>query len=358
MQGRSKMRVLVVGPHWFGGWTESVGYALKQLDCQVEVFYYNKTMTREAAKGISSLFGIAPTLFFRQLFWVMLMGREIDRHLVKSAIKFQPDLILVLKGEIILPKTLRKLKKISNNPAVVNWWVDNPILQDDKNKWLIYPHCVPHYDHIFIFDRSYFKPLKELRAKKVLFLPCAADPAKYHPENLSRHQKSRLSCNICFIASYYNIRGELISPFLSIPGLAIWGGGWSEFLKSKGIKNKNSIVRGEYLPVEDVNRAYQAAQFVLNSHHSQSKRSGLNSRAFEILASGGAQLVDYIPEMEDLLKPGEDVIVYRTPEEGAFLARELIKDLATRDKIARSGHERVMAEHTYMHRMQTILKSI
>jgi spore maturation protein CgeB len=366
---KTRPRVLLVGPHWFGGLTESVASALRQLNCELEIFYFNKVIadgtarsiqvdTRENLKNIASRFGITPTLFLRQLFWFMVMSREIDRKLVKLATQFMPDLILVLKGEMLLPKTLRKLKTISSKPVLANWWVDSPILQDDKHKWLIYPYCVPHYDSIFIFDRAYFTPLKELGAKKILFLPCAADPAKYHPENLSCNQQSQFSCNICFIASYYSNRGKTIAPFLSVPGLAIWGGGWAEFLKSKDIDNTNNIVRGEYLPVEDVNRAYQAAQFVLNSHHSQTKRGGLNSRAFEIPASGGAQLMDYVPEMEDLLKPGEEVIVYRSPEEGASLAKEFIKDPGARDKIARAGYERVMAEHTYTHRMKTILNNI
>jgi spore maturation protein CgeB len=68
--------------------------------------------------------------------------------------------------------------------------------------------------------------------------------------------------------------------------------------------------------------------------------------------------MDYVPEMEDLLKPGEEVIVYRSPAEGATLAKEFIKDPGARDKIAHAGYERVMAEHTYTHRMKTILDNI
>ena len=352
------MRVLVVGPYWFGGWTESVSSALKQLNCQVEVFYYTKTATKEAAQSITSLFRIAPTLFIRQIFWLMLMGREIDRNLIKAAITFQPDLILVLKGEVILPKTLVKLKKISSNPVLVNWWVDNPILQDEKHKWLIFPYCVPRYDQLFVFDYAYFEPLRKLGAKKVSFLPCAADPEQYHPENLTAEQRLHLQCNVCFIASFYKTRGDLVAPFLNIPGVAIWGGGWSQFLRKAGINDIQKIVRGEYLPIEDVNRAYQAATVVLNSHHPQTKHAGLNSRAFEIPASGGVQLTDYVSGMEDLLIPGEEVVVYRSPEEGAALVKELVDDPDTRNKIAHAGHAKVMSKHTYFHRMQTILKSV
>lgn len=366
---KTKLRVLLVGPHWFGGLTESTASALRQLNCELEVFYFNKIVkdgssrsiqsdTRENFRNVASQLGITPTFFLRQLFWFMVMSREIDKKLIRVANEFEPDLVLVLKGEMLLPGTLKKLKNISSKPVLVNWWVDNPILQDDKHKWLIYPYCVSHYDGIFVFDRAYFEPLEKLGAKKIIFLPCAADPAKYHPENISRDSQYQLQCNICFIASYYDARGVLIAPFLNIPGLAIWGGGWSEFLKNKGIYNVNDIVRGEYLPVEDVNRAYQTAKFVLNSHHPQSKRGGLNSRAFEIPASKGAQLTDYIPEMEELLKPGEEVFVYKTPEEGASLIKELINDPVSRDKVAKAGYERVMAEHTYVHRMKTILNNI
>jgi spore maturation protein CgeB len=352
------MRVLVVGPYWFGGWTESVSSALKQLNCEVEVFYYTKTATGGAAKNVTSLLRIEPPLFMRQIFWFMLMSREIDGNLIKAAVTFQPDLIVVLKGEVILPKTLAKLKKISSNPVLVNWWVDNPVYQDEKHKWLIFPYCVPRYDQIFLFDYAYFEPLKRLGAKKISFLPCAADPAQYHPEDLTAQQSLSLQCSICFIATYYRARGDLIAPFLDIPGFALWGGGWSEFLENAGIKDIDKVVRGKYLPIEDVNRAYQTATVVINSHHPQTKQAGLNSRAFEIPASGGVQLTDYVPGMEELLKPGEEVVVYRSPEEGAALAKELINDPDTRNKIAWAGYERVMSEHTYVHRMRTILDNI
>jgi spore maturation protein CgeB len=352
------MRVLVAGPYWFGGWTESVVSALKQLNCQVEVFYYNKSTAKEAAKNVTSSLGIEPNLFIRQLFWILFMSREIDRNLVKLATQFQPKLVIVLKGEVILPKTLDKLKKISSKPLLVNWWVDNPIFQNEKHKWLIFPYCVPRYDKLFVFDYAYFEPLRKLGAKNVSFLPCAADPAQYHPVDLTVEQRLHLQCNICLIASYYKARGDLIAPFLNIPGVAIWGGGWSQFLEKAGIKDIQKIVRGEYLPVDDVNRAYQAATIVLNSHHPQTKQAGLNSRAFEIPASGGVQLIDYVSGMEELLTPGEEVIVYRTPEEGASLVKELINDPVTCDKIARAGHAKAMSKHTYLHRMQTIFNSI
>lgn len=352
------MRILVVGPYWFGGWTESVIRALNQHDSLVEVFYYTRTSSKDVAKRVTSFFSLSLPLPIRQMFWFLLMGREIDRNLIKSAESFQPELVIVLKGEIILPKTLDKLKRLKSRPVVVNWWVDNPILQNEKHKWLIFPRCVPHYDRIFVFDYAYFEPLKRQGAKKIVFLPCAADPEQYHPEQLTLEKKERFASNVCLIASFYKARGDLIAPFLNIPGVAIWGGGWTEFLKSAGIKNIQDIVRGEYLPIEDVNRAYQSAAVSLNSHHPQTKQAGLNSRAFEIPASGGLQLTDYVPGMEELLIPGEEVIAFKTPSEGAEIVMELINDPATRNKIAKAGHERVMANHTYFHRMQTIFNSI
>jgi len=299
-----------------------------------------------------------PAWFTREIFYLIHTSKEIEGELLKLAVKFQPDLILVLKGETILPKTLRKLKNLSSRPSLVNWWVDNPIIYDGKHKWLIFPHCVPYYDQLFIFDYSYFEPLKKLGARSVSFLPCAVDPSHYYPKDLTPDELSRLKCNICFIATFYKDRGDLIEPFLNIPGLAIWGGGWIDFFKKKRIKNIQNILRGNYLPIEDVNKAYQAATIVLNFHHRQTKIAGLNSRAFEIPATGGMQLTDYVPEMEGLLVPNEEVSVYKTPTEGAQLAKDLVNDPGTRNKIARAGYERVISEHTYVHRMQAILNKI
>jgi len=357
---RTHSRVMLVGPYWGGGWTESVESSLKGCGLEVEVFYYNRPYFHKVIKQVSSDLGIKYNelhFWIRQLHWIV-MGLQIGRLLYDAVIRFQPDLIIVLKGELILPTTIRKLKHLKNRPTIVAWWVDNPVLYGERHRWWVFPYCVPLFDKFYIFDYSYIEVLKKMGAKDVIFLPCAADPAHYHPVDITEEHLRNFASSVCFVASFYKSRGDLLAPFIDIPGIGIWGGGWKQYLQDIGREDMFHIVRAQSLSMEDVNIAYQAAKVVLNSHHTQTKRAGLNTRTFEVLASGGMELTDYVEEMESLLTPGEDVVVYRSPEEGAQLAMHLISDESTRKRIAHSGHERVMSEHTYDHRVRTILNTL
>ena len=143
-----------------------------------------------------------------------------------------------------------------------------------------------------------------------------------------------------------------------LENIAIWGAGWQPTLKQLRGKLAPNIFRGEGLPPAQVSLAYQSASIVINTHGPQTRLGGLNMRAFEVPACGAFQLMDYVPEMEPLLEPGHDVAVYRTPQEAGAVAREYLADSEARQRIARQGHARVLAEHTYRHRMQTLLAAL
>lgn len=358
------MRVLLIGPYWGAGWTESTCDALKLLGCEVQVFYYNRTPGRQAASHLRDR--LANTLkisrsktpnLLRQLFWIS-NGWQLDYSIQEAVRQGSPDLVLVLKGETILPFTLRKIKQLARPPIMVTWWVDNPLFYDERDKWWIFPKNVPFYDHLFIFDYAYFEPLQLEGAKRITFLPCACDPSLYHLENEKAIRQSGLQSSVCFIGAFYPNRGLLLESVSDVPNVGIWGPGWGPFLEKMRGKIEKKVFRGDDLPAGKVSLAYQASTIVLNSHHPQTKIAGLNTRAFEAIACGAFQLMDYVPEMEQLLKPGDEVAVYHSPAEVNFLAREFLKDAPARQKIIRKGRERVLAEHTYKHRIQTLLNAL
>jgi spore maturation protein CgeB len=290
----------------------------------------------------------------RQLFWIS-NGWQLD-HLIQEAVRnSSPDLVLVLKGETILPFTLRKIKQMPNSPVVAVWWVDNPLLYDERDQWRIFSWCIPLYDHLFIFDYAYFEPLQKKGAKRITFLPCACNTSLYYPEQAEAISQSDLQSSVCFIGAFYPNRGLLLEAMSDIPNVGIWGPGWDPFLAQVHAKVDGNIFRGESLPTGKVSLAYQSSAIVLNSHHPQTKRAGLNTRAFEAPACGAFQLMDYVPEMESLLEPGRDVAVYHTPQESAEVAKEYLANPEARQRIARYGYDRVLAEHTYLHRMQRLL---
>lgn len=87
----------------------------------------------------------------------------------------------------------------------------------------------------------------------------------------------------------------------------------------------------------------------------RSIKSGIPLRAFDIMGAGGFLLSNYQADFLDLFVPGEDLIYYKSKEDllqkvGYYLGHE-----EERQAIARNGHDKVAAKHTYRHRVKEML---
>ncbi|TAJ22919.1 MAG: glycosyltransferase family 1 protein [Nitrospirae bacterium] len=159
------------------------------------------------------------------------------------------------------------------------------------------------------------------------------------------------------IGVYTESRARIVEALCGVPGLRIWGPGWEQFLAGREGRDPQAF-RGQGLSPADACKVYNASLVNLNTHHHQSRDAGVNTRAFEILAAGAFELTDHVPGMEAFLDPGREVAVYRTSEEATELARYYAKADEERRRLAGAGHKRVLAEHTYRHRMQTLLDAV
>ncbi len=90
----------------------------------------------------------------------------------------------------------------------------------------------------------------------------------------------------------------------------------------------------------------------------RSIRSGIPLRAFDILGSGGFLLSNYQADFLDDFVPGEDFDYYESQEDllnkiGYYLSHE-----DERAAIARNGHDKVAARHTFRHRVREMLAEL
>lgn len=355
-------RVLLIGPELILRWTESTARALESFGCPVKTLLYNSSPVRRGVGGLRRFLteraGIRlgeapPRVQEGYARWLQVRRR---RAMVRTAREFRPDLVLVLKGESVHPATLAKLKA-STGAGLVVWWVDHPFMNAETGqRWRYVPDCTPLFDHCFVFDRSYEASLREAGARATSFLPCAADPGIFKPLTLTTVDHRTYGASVSLVGVYSERRGQVISALCKEPGLGVWGPGWHQFFRT--MNGAAPQVRGEGLVPEEACKVYNAGAINLNTHHLQSRRGGLNTRSFEIPAAGAFELTDYVPDMESLLEPGREVAVYRSPEEAADLARFYVKAEDQRRRIAEAGYRRVLAEHTYRHRMEALLEVV
>lgn len=345
------MKILVVGPALFLPWTPYCAQALRRLGHSVESFFYSDIsvdrLTLRAGRRAAAGF---PPLAAGLDRWRERWHRRRDARLLRRVREARFDLILALRGETLSAPLLQDLRKGFSGP-LVTWWVDDPFRHSAEK-------LLPHYDAFFIFDRSYVDRLKEAGARRVEFLPCCCDETVYRPRMLRPAEQRKYQSEIALVGWYYPARAEVVRELAGLD-LKIWGKGWKspEARRSLNGTGRGITLTERFVGDEEVSKIYSAAAIGLNIHSDQSHRAGLNTRAFELPAAGTFELTDYVEGMEELLVPGEEVAVYRSPEEARERAGYYLRHPEEREGMVRRGRERVLREHTYLHRMQTLLQT-
>ena len=345
------MRILLIGPHWdTGRWTEYCAAGLAANGHQVRTFAYSAGLDRPV--GILGRLRrrlLGPHRFHLER--VLTSMRRDNLRALKLARQHRPELLLVLKGEVLLPETVDRLRALTHGP-LVQWCGDDP-------SWFPNISAAAHlYDRFFLAEPSYGDDLRG-RGVTAEFMPHAADPAAWQPaaggeaEEVdvvfvgdSRHNMGHLPAN--------RERVELIETVARMGvNLAVWGRGWEKLEDDYAVRRCH---RGlTLLPASAVAAAYRGAKIVLNVHHAQ-MREGVNMRTFEIAAAGAFQLSDYKSRMEELFDVGTEIAVYWDADELASRVRQYLGDAGGRRAIAEAGRRRVLRDHTYQVRMRELVE--
>jgi len=121
---------------------------------------------------------------------------------------------------------------------------------------------------------------------------------------------------------------------------------------------------GARIATDDAVRIFNATDVNLNLHSStyvdgvDPRGDFLNPRTFEIAAAGGFQLVDQRALLPSLIAPGDEVATFAAAGELRNLVRHWLARPLERAAIAASGRRRVLREHTYRHRMESLLETV
>lgn len=90
----------------------------------------------------------------------------------------------------------------------------------------------------------------------------------------------------------------------------------------------------------------------------RSIHSGIPLRAMDIMGCGGFLLTNYQSDFLDFFIPDVDYVYYTDNDDLLYKVEYYLKHVDEREVIARNGYEKVKSEHTYAHRVSTILSMI
>ncbi|MDY0305561.1 MAG: glycosyltransferase [Desulfovibrionaceae bacterium] len=128
--------------------------------------------------------------------------------------------------------------------------------------------------------------------------------------------------------------------------------GWFELLPPGGWRHHPELSYYDDLP-----GFYPRAAINFNCTSLQMK-GAVNQRVFDVPASGAFLLTDRRRQMERLFEPNREMAMYDRPEDVSDQIRRWLDDPAGRARLAEAGRRRVLAEHTYDHRLAALLRTM
>lgn len=339
------MKVLIVNIEHVGSLGWYIKRALLKMGYHVELFDYRKIAYRYINFPQKHMWGkIAFSIFRNEAI------KRMNIKLVNFAKSFSPDLIIVQKGEIIFPEAIRRMKKILKAKIVV-WHADSPFSVLTSSPNIIY--SLPEYDVCFVFEPYYTPEMIRAGCKRAEYLPFACDPSVHKEVELTEEEKVTYGSDICFIGNYQGLQSKRtkILQSLSDFDLKIWGNGW-ENLRDP---NLSKCIVGRPAYGEEMVKIYNACKISINKNHEQSIM-GVNMRTFEAPACGCFLLTDELPELANFYKINEGIVCYKDISDLRKKVKYYLENPQRREEIAKKGQEKVRKNHTYIHRMEKLIK--
>ena len=273
--------------------------------------------------------------------------KRFNRRLLKKIKKYQPDILFIYGSNWgIFPKTLQKIKRTTRCKVIV--WEGN------LNYWEWYQcQSFPYYDHFFSAD-SYPLPLLEKSStglKNVHFLGPCCDPAEHGRVLLSSQDVDRFGADVTFIGGGRPVRRALFEQ-LTEYRLKLWGWGWDE-----------SDILKPYMIKETVfglkkTKIYSATPICPNLISGLYQINGISVRSFEVACCGRLPFSEPQEDLKRFFEIGNELVTFNGPGDLKAKIHYYLSHPDEMERKAECARQRVIAEHTYQHRMQELLEIV
>ncbi len=335
------MRILIVGDLVRGGLARAYARAFSALG--------HNTGTVDERELYYSSTSLARNRYLSRLFW-RVFALWIQRKLIKEIVIRKPDLVFVIKGSFVRPRTLPAIKKTLPNVALYNFNPDNPFntSHSSSNNWI--RRSLSLYNVYFIWGKFLLEPLVRAGAKQVERLPFGYDPKLHYPVEVPPREEKLYGSDIAFIGSWDREREQWLGHLLNY-NLKIWGNHWE-----KAGKNIRERWQKREMIGEEFSKVCGASKIVLNFIRKQNDPAH-NMRTFEVPACEGFMLSTATQEQRSFFEEGKEAEYFTTPEELKKKLDFYLKRDDMRKKVARAGYQKLISSyHSYKDRAKKILR--
>lgn len=265
---------------------------------------------------------------------------------------FAPDLVLALAQA---PLDARALEALGRTGAIRALW-----FVEDFRRFTYWREVAAHYDHVFTIQTDEcLAAMGAVSDARLAYLPCAFDPEEHRPLELGERERHAYGSDVSFVGAGYRNRRQAFRRFLD-QDFRIWGSDWGGASELERVLQRDSA----RISTEDAVRIFNASKVNLNLHSStyhddvDPRGDFVNPRTFELAGCGAFQLVDERQLLPELFVPGREVVVSHSAREMHEQTRHFLVRPEERRVIAERARARALGEHTYAHRMQTLIGAV
>jgi spore maturation protein CgeB len=333
------MKVMVVGEFSIGALGRSFSDGFARCGARVEAVDYGEEYRRSplARSRLTSR-------LLRRLY-----AAAMNRRIVERVRRGRPDLVLVVKGHWLHPRSLTGMR--AHGARVFNYFPDSPFekIRSNTSPWLRL--TMPRYDMLFTFAGHLIPQFRQAGCQRVSYLPFASDPALHRPV-AEGADLAPYRCDVSFVGNVDEARARWLAP-LAAYDLKLWGVSYpASMLRDPKLRTK---VQGRPLFGTDFAKAARASKISLNLMRNQNLGSH-NMRTFEAPACRAFVLSQRTPEVTRLFAEDKEAAYFSSPEELRAKADYYLARPEDRARIAEAGWRRAQAE-TYACRAARILEA-
>jgi len=272
--------------------------------------------------------------------------RKANLELLQLADHVKPDLVLVIGTTGVRPGTLAQLRVRRPGCAVYCLYPDGPHNLDQDRV-----SCLPLFDRVMVSSPVWVGVLARLGAKRVHYLPFAADLDLHQPQETTLPEPA-YAHNLAFIGTWRREREELLEQLVDLD-LRIWG---SDYWRTR--TRKSSPLRrcwgGRPVVGSEFARACAQSKILLNVLDPVSW-PGPNMRAFELPACQAFALTERTEPVLEIFCEGETIECFSTVGEARDKIERYLRDDVARRRLAQAAHEFVVeGGHTYGDRVKAL----
>lgn len=257
--------------------------------------------------------------------------------IMRAIARFAPELIVTISPYLMPLSILERVSAMPGRAPLVGWVGDR---FGAEVRAIAELHDAVAYSDtgLLALHREFgFRP-------RAAYLPYAANPRLVLGVPGPQERRPEL----VFVASPTALRREIVGQ-IAVP-ITLYGEGWRA---SGPVAHRIDARR---VGVAELARIYHSYLAVLNIRNEVNVLGGLNQRHFDPYLAATPVLSDDQPDIARCFEPGREMLVYRNGAELNESYARLKREPDWALGMGEQGRRRVLAEHTYAHRLDSLVR--